>query len=273
MITNLKIKKSLLEKSKKYKFFMESPLFKDERFSKDGETVSIDFKPGINIVIGENGAGKSTIFKMITDITASYKGGVSTYTSSWFGDIGYDDILSGITGKINALPFYSYDSKHSIGLYKGHFDDDFISEGIKSLQTKGSSGQVSSIKIDHILNIIKGKEKPITEYDSKCNVQWQIDRNKNTIVALERIKSNMIESGITTLLFDEPELHISLEKQSKLWDCIHSVFGKQDEIQVIVVSHSPFAFADIFRDAHYIEITKGYREKYRKLISNLSFSS
>lgn len=255
-----------LAKSDRFGYAAKVPFFKHKR--------KIAFQPGLNILFGPNGCGKSTILRILGDTMLATQGGVSAVTETSIRDtVEYPLGRRGAAPKDklglrvlhDGQPVIFCDPRQAVGLSGSSFDNDFMAEGIQELMgnRERSHGQVSAARMSPALDVLEGKlqlpAKPIEKF-TKAQVggAWPqcID------IALKRMEPS-IPKGLPTVLLDEPEANFSLKWQGMLWAILTSerILSK---FQVIVASHSPFALG--LPNAHYIEMVPGYREEAEGLL-------
>lgn len=247
-----------LGKSVRFGYAAKLPFFAKKK--------KLEFKPGLNILFGPNGCGKSTVLRILSDTMFATQGGTSVVTSSalretadTWGRSGPTDAI-GLAVAHDGQPVVFCDPRNTVGLMGGAFDDDFMDLGLRNLfaQKKTSHGQLSAHRIDTALAVLTGKEK------APAAVEWRVNRknaNSHWTAALDIVEARMkasIERGQPTIILDEPEANFSLLWQSRLWDLISSQAVTRD-FQVIVATHSVFALG--FPDANYIDFEPGYVEK------------
>ncbi|MHC4406953.1 MAG: AAA family ATPase, partial [Planctomycetota bacterium] len=102
-----------------------------------------DFTPGINILWGPNGIGKSTIILALARLTHCEQGGRSVVTSTsirqlergWGAreDFRKKELTSGMHIDFDGQPVVYRNPHNNVGLIGGMagFDDDFYNEGLK----------------------------------------------------------------------------------------------------------------------------------------------
>jgi len=221
------------------------------------------FKPGINIIIGKNASGKSTLLMLLARHFHCEQGGISYLTNhSMYELFGFDEkkTYKGYEIKHDGQPVGYYNPDKEIGVSGGAFDDDFMDDAIKSLFTRQFSQGQKTIR--NINNITK---KLSNTNGVKCSM------NKNSVndIWVKKIENSykLLNQGKTlkpsqkTILLDEPERSLDLENEIVFFSLLEKI---KDKYQIIIATHSPFAF--FISDAHYIEITKGYRNLIKKQI-------
>lgn len=221
----------------------------------------IQFQPGLNIIFAPNGTGKSTILKMMAQMTACEQGGVSTITEAWVRDVsrGNKSHLEGIKAQHDGQAVMYANPRQAVGLIGGMaaFDDDFFTEGFAETQLKESTGMTTLARMTKILGVLNGKT-PMPDKIMQKNGELND-------VTKEMLKAS-IAKGQQTILLDEPESGLALHVQSNLWMMMER--GAQTHnLQIIVATHSPFALATL---ANYIELQPGYLNLARGYIQGIS---
>lgn len=221
------------------------------------------FKPGINIIVGKNASGKSTLLKLIARHFHCEQGGISYLTNqSMYELFGFNEEKTYKGYKIihDGQPVGYYSPDKTIGLHGSAFDDDFIHEGIESLFTSNASQGQKTIK--NISNITK-------KLSSTNEIKCSLSKNSVNDVWVKKIDKSyeLLNQGKTlkpsqkTILLDEPERSLDLENELAFFSILEKI---KDKYQIIIATHSPYAF--FLSDAHYIEITRGYRNLIKKQI-------
>lgn len=267
-------------------------------FKRNPETA---FKPGLNILFGANGSGKSTVLQLLAQSLAAAQGGTSVVTSSWMQDIfgfGSDEVKLPCSLVHDGQPVMFFDARAKEGLIGGSFDDDFFNLGIANAMAKGSTGQLGLRRLDRLLSVlladIKGKPSATPPAEEKPKrrgkkaeaaktapktqpgfpeaIEWRVNRKsvndtwKARLDQVELLFAAKRDVGPRTFLFDEPESGFSLPWQAGLWA---NIFSKVDpeKHQVIIATHSPFALG--IPGAHYIEMSPGYLKESQAAVASL----
>lgn len=255
-----------------FKGLSQSALFgyaKDVAFFKGRKVLK--FKPGLNVLFGPNGCGKSTVLNILAQSLAAAQGGVSTVTQDhisstvdMFAALRQRDGVKGeMKDKIglevrhDGQPVVYSDPRKTVGLVGGSFDDDFMERGLAEAMgsARRSHGQLSLSRTDSALAVLMGKSASPTSIPYTMNKKHVNDQWVQAIEIVEKRLQANTERGQPSVLLDEPEANFSLVWQSRLWTLLRRPEVAQKH-QVIVASHSPFALG--LPDAHYIEFEPGY---------------
>ncbi len=216
---------------------------------------TFDFKPGLNILWGRNGSGKSSLTKVLARLFHCEQGNQPIVTkeslTDLIGDVG--DLKAGLKITHDGQGVRHFDPGHTVGLMGGGagFDYDFMLDGVHNAMFKGSAGQTTMFRFDRLATEIVAGEVP--------KVAWKIPRDRVNDVWAARVKladfflKGNAAKGQPTLLLDEPERSYDLNAQVGIWRFMRA---HSDQIQFIVASHSLFALK--IPEAHYIELSPRY---------------
>lgn len=237
---------------------------------------SVEFKPGLNILWGGNGAGKSTILSAIARMLHCEQGGRSVVTKDSL-DAVFTVPGTGVTSRVGErsetmatglVPVHDgqcvlhVDPGHAVGLMMGGaaFDWDFGDQGIANTMFRGSSGQTTSQRLNAALNaIIRGpKSWPTIEWKVDKKATWLHGRTEQVD---EYLKGTLPAGFQPTVLLDEPDRSLSMKLQAGLWT---NLAAKFTNIQIIAASHSPFALR--LPGVNYIEMTPGYLAECEEVV-------
>lgn len=222
----------------------------------------IEFKPGLNILFGPNGCGKTTTLSIV----AAYSG-IRENNKGWSRTVDpievNDDLpypkcfVKRCVGKVEAdvewdgTPSYFATSTGEV-VVPHAFDNDNMMEQLQVMMAKPSSGQ---LRLYNIKKLIKELASPpdLTIANVKgVNDVWAKARQGFA----DYVKS-LPRNGPVTLLLDEPDKSLSLPVQFDVWTKAMPQWAKR--IQVIVAAHSPFCL--VAPDANVIECVSGYNEE------------
>lgn len=228
------------------------------------------FSPGLTILWGPNGCGKSTILTLIAHLMHAEQGGRSAVTEQsistlWKNKFGFEpnrdkslDYLMGATLRSDGQAVRHINPTKAVGLAGGGFDDDFFESGLRNTMARGSGGQMTLHKL---MTLIRDRDPVIKDIvGDRINSTW-----KEAKAATTTCLSPVIPVGPLTVLLDEPDLHLDIPSQANLWKQLKSL-GKKE--QIIVATHSVFALN--IKDATYIDLVPGYLEVCRKAALELS---
>lgn len=233
------------------------------------EPKAFEFKPGLNILWGKNGAGKSTLLKVIARLLHCEQSGKSVITSTSVRNMCHRDIdlkkmMEGVQFVHDGTGAISCDSSHSAGLFMGAFDDDFMSEGLRSIGLwKLSQGQQVLGKLDDILLALSSGELPALK--SRCGSLDGPIKAPDPFQTLSPFDvcryflQAQIPVSQPTFIFDEPDKSLDIPTQTKLWMILRHLSSKS---QIIIATHNDRALN--IPGANYIELTDGYLRSCRE---------
>jgi len=215
-----------------------------------------EFKPGLNILWGRNGSGKSTVIKALARLTHCEQSGNPVVTRESLRTLSdVEGLQNGVGLEHDGAGVRYFDPSHEVGLVGGQaaFDDDFMFEGISNIMFKGSSGETTLNRIQGILNNVVGGIVP--------EVDWRVEKGyfdletERLLLARHFLKGSG-KRGLPTVLLDEPARSLDLIAQPRIWNFIRAY---SPQVQFIIASHNPYALN--IPGANYIELTEGYLER------------
>jgi len=238
----------------------------------------IEFKPGLNIIVGDNGSFKSSLLKTIAAYCGIEKGGFSEIS---------DPAKLG-SASIGHFPYvyhrYAPGKTHAAVEWDGtasfYNDSDMLAkndlswflnpkhsldgitteqEQLEIMTNHPSSGQYRISKINKIMEMLKSVPD-LTQGLPLFFKSLSTETQKAAMAEVEYIKS-LPRNGAPTVLLDEPEKALSLAKQLELFDTIENL---AKYFQVIMVSHSPFVLFK--KKAHYIDMIPDFAKTNKDLI-------
>jgi energy-coupling factor transporter ATP-binding protein EcfA2 len=225
------------------------------------------FKPGVNVIVGSNGSGKSSILRALRMYTFTEKTFYSNISINYFW-LRLDTMLS---PGIDVYGDYSnavFNFREASAISKG---DDWLNGEDDFLQTLrescSSSGQNIIRTFNMLINYMFGDSKlsanqlkfPIDKLRAKAN-EWKGESKDNRYAQLMNyyIEHSVSCSPQFSILFDEPDKGLDI---FHILDTIDIYSTERPDTQVIVCLHNP---AVIYRLAtqksppNFIELTLGY---------------
>lgn len=263
MFTKIELKG--LRKSPRFGYAADLPFFKGRRH--------IEFKPGLNVLYGPNGCGKSTVLRMLGETMCATQGGVSAVTEAALResvDVGFgsgrcvDQIALHVLH--DGQPVLYCDPRKAVGIAGGSFDQDFLKEGLTELfdNKSKSHGQASASRMAAALDVLEGKARLPAAPLRKLSASGLNDLWKKALSIVDARMAPSIEPGQITILLDEPEANFSLKWQAMLWALVSDP-SVLERCQIIVASHSPFVLG--LPAATYLDLVPDYRQDMQALLT------
>jgi len=253
--------------------------------------VSIKFKPGLNILWGPNGTGKTTVIEALSRTLCCSQGGRQllsvnalsdqfslgaqrkfertlpeglTYQEKWERWKEVPEIERQLMVFKNRFSV-TYDgqvvaySGRAVGLVGGSFDDDFFQEGIRNVMFRGSAGQTTMMRLGATLKaMIEGEIPPLQDkVTGQANSLW----GARAAILKEKLAPSL-EKGQPTILMDEPDRSLDIPTQRAFWGLMARA-AKSEKVQIIVATHSIFALRMAPEGSNWIEFQDGYLEACR----------
>jgi len=220
------------------------------------------FKPGVNIIVGENGCGKTTLLKLIkkyllVDFNECDKGTYNSNISSLYKRIGFLDGVDVYADYVkNTFRFSHYGEKTGEDAMSSF--EDF---GTLFDQKHASTGESVNIAIKSLFKLMFSKE---------AKLKYDYSKLKETYPEfINYVNSHKVEcENEWTILMDEPDRNLSLENLEQIKGILS--FHKPNT-QLIAVIHNPLLIVSLAKDEsiNFIEMTKNYIYKVKAQIRNL----
>lgn len=230
----------------------------------------LEFKPGLNILWGPNGCGKSTVLTLLARMLHCEQGNrtVVTQTSvqavftvpykNYPNGFRSEEFPDGVVPVHDGQATLHFDPGHAVGLIGGSFDWDFGTEGIHNAISRGSAGETSMRRMNDVLtHVVKPETFPRVEWKEQKPEGEPGPKEHSWTKKLRQVATFLdgtLERGQPTVLLDEPDRSLSIKLQAGLWHNLAARYA--GNVQVIAASHSPFALR--LPGAHYIDLSPGY---------------
>jgi len=266
----------------------ERSLFTNKLYNKHKSPRTFNFTPGLNIVTGRNGSGKTVLLNLLKNKTGNLDSGEISpsmmspmkinkgfFTGEYYTiddkinkklsgtlDSGYPKVDIDWDGKIvnHVTPaFFGGQSiwKRFDSPKPKHYDELFSGgESLLKMMSNLSAGEDLINTIIRIKNLPKEYHGPMEE--NSANDLWI--NASNIFQDWVKIIDKGDKNSKPTLLIDELDKHLDLDNQLAYFNFIKEL---AKEWQIILVSHSYFAFK--LKDVNYINLD----QKYFNTIKNL----
>ena len=224
------------------------------------------FKPGVNIIVGENGCGKTTLMNLIktyllVDYTECGKGMFRCGINSLYKDFLDKGVLLDGADVYADYQRNTFRLSHAGEKEKGHALNTFQDFGTMFTQEHSSTGEGVLIAVNSLFSCMFGGKAALT-YDYK---QFK----ESDPLYWEYVKNHHQEgSDEWTILMDEPDRNLDIENI----DQIKGILSFHKEYtQIIAVVHNPLLICNLSKnkEVNMIEMTEGYVKKVKKLVNNL----
>jgi hypothetical protein len=222
----------------------------------------IEFTPGLNILFGPNGCGKTTALNIVGAYSGVREKGwsqppepqISGKEEEGFPQRFSKQCVGTVKADVEWDGTPSYFSTSTGEVVVPHaFDDDDMAGQLQVMFAKPSSGQLRLHNIAKLMDAMTKKPVPdLTVADTVgVNGVWAKARQDFA----DYVKT-LPRNGPITLLLDEPDRSLSIPVQCDLWTVAVPQWATR--AQVIVAAHSPFCLAA--PGANIIDCVSGYRE-------------
>lgn len=218
-----------------------------------------NFKPGLNIIIGANGTGKTSLIKGMASQLAATNFGFTHVDNNWMADYVKNDLIKGSMDIIHdgQVVFYS-DTNVSAPVV----DTDNMSLSISNAflmfgASRESTGEHALKRIAPILDMLD-----VEPYEQLVELPSGLTEAQSH--ALNEHFKPKIKTSQPTIILDEPELGLGLLSEAHFWQSIKKA-AKENKYQIILVSHSSQCLN--IENANYIDMAEGYMDACLSVLS------
>lgn len=224
------------------------------------------FKPGVNVIVGENGCGKTTLMNLIrkylcVDYTECSRGIYNCNINELFVHLKSDVMLDGVD-------VYADYTKNTFRL--SHAGEKQQSDALTTFeefgsffeQNSSSTGEGVIVAINYLFGYIFGRKASL-KFDYHGQFE---DLYPMYVDYVERHR--VICDDEWTILMDEPDRNLSLDNILQINGILS--FHKPN-VQIIAVVHNPLLIYALSeeKDVNIIEMTDGYVKKVKRQIKEL----
>ena len=231
---------------------------------KNGKTY--EFKPGVNIIVGKNGCGKTTLMNLIrkyllVDLSECSVGVFNSNINDICFGLGDDkhmyagaDVYADYQRNTFRL-CHAGERKHNEDIFA---DDHTIAEFVG--QRESSTGEGVIVALNSLFGRMFGKgAKLMFDY---------MRLGDNYPQYMQYIHDHVIEGDEWTILMDEPDRNLDIENIGHIKAVLD--FHKP-HTQIIAVLHNPLLICALSKnpEVNFIEMTRGYVKNIRKMVKEL----
>lgn len=252
------VEKIVIRDNKKspVRYISKIPVFKNGKV--------FEFKPGVNVIVGKNGCGKTTLMKIIesyllVDKTECSKGLFNSKIRDLFGFRGfldgidvYSDYQKNVFRMCHAAEKNNDDNMASFEAFSEFFT-----------QIKSSTGEGVVVAINSMFKRMFGDGANLMFDFEKAGCDDHYEEY-GSYVRSHRVTDH----DEWTILMDEPDRNLDIENMENILNILS--FHKP-RTQIIVVVHNPLLICALSKnkEVNMIELTSGYVSKVKKLVKSM----
>jgi len=221
------------------------------------------FNSGVNIIVGENGCGKTTLMKLIeayliVDKEECDKGILNSNINQLFMALGRNFL-----GGVSVIADYEKNTFRLCHVAEKGSDDalkNFNAFGTYFTQKHASTGEGVNIALQSLFHMMFNSGTKLT-YDYN-----QFKKYPEYIKYISKHKKSDVDEW--TVLMDEPDRNLDIENINQIKNILS--FHKP-QTQIIAVIHNPLLIYSLSKnkEVNFIEMTEGYIQKIKTTIDNL----
>lgn len=222
------------------------------------------FKEGVNVIVGENGCGKTTLLNLIrayllVDEKDCNKGLYNHNINKLFYTFENKAMLDGADVYADYVR-NTFRLCHASEISNDGVMENFNSFGTYITQNQSSTGESVSIALTSLFNMMFGMG---------AKLKYDYNKLEETYpMYVEYVNKHKIKGNEWTILMDEPDRNLDIERIDEILGILS--FHKE-QTQIIAVVHNPLLIYSLSRnkEVNIIELTKGYVNKVCNKIDKL----
>ena len=231
---------------------------------KNGKTY--EFKPGVNIIVGKNGCGKTTLMNLIRDYL------LVDLSECSFGEF---------NSNLDKVCFGLGDDKHmylGVDVYADYYRNTFrlchAGERKYNEDVFADKHSIDEFFGQQLASTGEGVLKSLDSlfarmFEKGANLTFNYTKFGDSYPQyMKYIHDHIIEGDEFTILMDEPDRNLDIENIGQIKGILS--FHKP-QTQIIAVVHNPLLICALSKnpDVNIIEMTRGYVNKVRKQVKEL----
>lgn len=233
---------------------------------------TINFKKGVNIVVGDNGSGKSTLIKALRYATFCIDSKVSRLPNNVFCNSRLDEILS-LGRQIAVKADYRYNTYNVCGFDELSYGETCQPTSVESCmklynKRSMSSGQDRYKNLEDTIFAMFGDADRSVKFDTSDQEIGRFDGDNITQLKLLLCRNQQdCDPMMVTMLMDEPDRGLDLNNLQMLYDILSS---PRDDVQIIAAVHNVALLYRLSKlpNINFIELTKEYMVVVHRFMNN-----
>lgn len=216
--------------------------FKEIELFKDSD--EIVFKKGLNIIVGDNGYGKSALIDLITTLLFTNKSFKSEFNQSEISYFKRNPVYRFADMMHDGQQAYFINTSKAVGLEGGNFTDSNFKEAIENIvvNQRQSNGQGTMTLLNRLFISIVEDGSFLSDssfIESALRFSENDGFSDDDLASIRKNYLNNI-TGVSqrTIIIDEFEKGLSLESELSILNALEVLADKYD-YQIILASQSP----------------------------------